>query len=313
MDVNDYAPRLFGSNPADWLSDAVASGMRRHLRERDIRQVFWCGLSWERLQSLVPSWGRCSSLYASSERGIRAGLLLPSARSSFRSRPARSNFFHLEHAPSSRGIHAVFSLASGRVSHFLLRGQEKVTKEKATPHSRLTHSPCAPGTRACSGVRRQSIRGLASNWPTSCGPSFGHSLHSPAASDGTLVARILRARATAKGPSSALRAPSPVAREKEMPEQSCSVRESASSWLRTMRSDRGPYAAAKWWRNCPKGGSQGCEPVGCQSKDGLSANPGTASRSRRAGCPETAASGWPSLWLLSLGHARESDSLAGGE
>jgi hypothetical protein len=39
--------------------------------------------------------------------------------------------------------------------------------------------------------------------------------------------------------------------------------------------------------------------------------PGVALRSRRAGCPETAVSGWPSLWLLSLGHARESDSLAG--
>ena len=235
--MNDYAPRLFGSNPADWLSDAVASGMRRRLRGRDIRQVFWCGLSWERLQPLVPSWGRCSSLYASSERGIRAGLLLPSARSSFRSRPARSNFFHLEHAPSSRGIHAVFSLASGRVSHFLLRGQEKVTKEKATPHSRLTHSPCAPGTRACSGVRRQSIPGLASNWPTSCGPSFGHSrqllpallyllhpcsrLHRPAASDGTLIARIVRAKSAARS-------------------QSQSVREAASSLLRTMRSQWAP-------------------------------------------------------------------------
>ena len=41
-----------------------------------------------------------------------------------------------------------------------------------------------------------------------------------------------------------------------------------------------------------------------------SANPVAASRSRRAGCPETAPPGWPSLWLLSLGHARESDSLA---
>ena len=38
--------------------------------------------------------------------------------------------------------------------------------------------------------------------------------------------------------------------------------------------------------------------------------PGVALRSRRAGCPETAVSGWPSLWLLSLGHTRESDSLA---
>ncbi len=52
---------------------------------------------------------------------------------------------------------------------------------------------------------------------------------------------------------------------------------------RRMRAYRAPYAVAKWWRNCPQGGSHGCEPVGCQSKDGLPANPGTASRSRRAG------------------------------
>jgi hypothetical protein len=89
------------------------------------------------------------------------------------------------------------------------------------------------------------------------------------------------------------------------------TREFLLSLLRRMRSDRAPYVAAKWWRNCPKGGSHGCEPVGCQSKDGLSANPGAASRSLRTGGPETAISGWPSLWSLSLGHARESDSLAG--
>ena len=86
---------------------------------------------------------------------------------------------------------------------------------------------------------------------------------------------------------------------------------SASALLRRMRSDWGPYAAAKWWRNCPQGGSQGCEPVGCQCRDALSANPGTASRSRRAGCPETAASGWPFSWLLLFGHSKRSDSLAG--
>ena len=301
MDVNDYAPRLFGSNPADWLSDAVASGMRRRLRGRDIRQVFWCGLSWERLQPLVPSWGRCSSLYASSERGIRAGLLLPSARSSFRSRPARSNFFHLEHAPSSRGIHAVFSLASGRVSHFLLRGQEKVTKEKATPHSRLTHSPCAPGTRACSGVRRQSIRGLASNWPTSRGPSFGHSLRSPAASDGTLIARIVRAKATAEAEAEAE-----------------AIAEATLIRLRHLLPLRGRSKFQSTVEMCGNLLRLGCArcavngaPMQRQRGGGIARRvgardraqfhvsprmdcrrtPGVALRSRRAGCPETAASG----------------------
>ncbi len=41
--------------------------------------------------------------------------------------------------------------------------------------------------------------------------------------------------------------------------------------------------------------------------------PAVALRSRKAGCLETAVSGWPSLWCLSLGHARERHSLAGGE
>jgi hypothetical protein len=78
-----------------------------------------------------------------------------------------------------------------------------------------------------------------------------------------------------------------------------------------MRSEWAPYAAAQRRRKGPKGGSQGCEPVGCQSRDGLSDNPGAAARSRRAGCPETAVSGWPFSWLLLFGHAKRSDSLAG--
>ncbi len=106
-----------------------------------------------------------------------------------------------------------------------------MAQRKATPHSRLTHSPCAPRARACSGVRRQSIRGLASNWPTSCGPSFGQFLRSPAARDGTLLARIVRAKI--KAPHPPCRAPSPAEREKEMPVQTQSMRKSAPSWLRT--------------------------------------------------------------------------------
>lgn len=77
-------------------------------------------------------------------------------------------------------------------------GVKKVTKGKVTTHSRLPHSSCAPGPRACYGVRRQSIPGLASNWPTSCGPSFGHFLRRLAATEGALVARIVCARATVK-------------------------------------------------------------------------------------------------------------------
>jgi hypothetical protein len=78
-----------------------------------------------------------------------------------------------------------------------------------------------------------------------------------------------------------------------------------------MCSSWAPYAAVQRRRKGPQGGSQGCEPVGCQSTDGLSDNPGAAARSRRAGCPETAVSRWPFSWLLLFGHAKRSDSLAG--
>jgi hypothetical protein len=124
-------------------------------------------------------------------------------------------------------------------------------------------------------------------------------------------------------------------RARQSEEQSHSHREpeSASSWLRRRRSDCGPYAAAKWRRKGPQGGREGSRPVGCQSRDGLSANPRSRFAQSEGRSPETVASGWPSLWLLSLtpgscpppcgpatlfaplvrrsGHARESDSLAG--
>ena len=110
----------------------------------------------------------------------------------------------------------LFSLASSERVTFSCVAKRKVTKEKATPHSRLTHSPCAPGTRACYGVRRQSIPGLTSNWPTSCGPSFGLFLRSLAAIEGTPIARLVRAESKAKAPHPPCRAPSPGEREKEI-------------------------------------------------------------------------------------------------
>ena len=85
----------------------------------------------------------------------------------------------------------------------------------------------------------------------------------------------------------------------------------ALSLLRRMRSEWGPYAAAKWRRKGPQGGSQGCEPVGCQSRDGLSANPRSRFAQSQGRSPETAASGWPFSWLLLFGHSKRSDSLAG--
>jgi hypothetical protein len=73
-------------------------------------------------------------------------------------------------------------------------------------------------------------------------------------------------------------------------------------------STRGPSAAAGGWRISPQGGSQGSEPVGRQSMDGLSTNPGARPRTLWTGCPQGAEAGWPSLWFLSLGHSRERNS-----
>ena len=144
------------------------------------------------------------------------------------------------------------------------------SQEKATPQSRLTHSPCAPGPRTCYGVRRQSIPGLASNWPTSCEPSFGLVLRSLAAIEGIPIARNVRAkvktprqslvRCAAQGRANVaiagcvgatstscihpvvipLRAPPPAVREKEIQRRRECTRGTASSWLRRMRSNGPP-------------------------------------------------------------------------
>ena len=162
-------------------------------------------------------------------------------------------------------------------------------------------------------------------------PPCGPFLRPAATAYGARLARILRARAKSKcnsqsqSPSSACGTFSRRAGEGRSGAEAKRDAAACGNLLRLGCAGGavkwGPYAVAQRRRQGPQslprtrsgGGSHGCEPVGCQSTDGLSANPGAAARSRRAGCPETAASGWPSLWLLSLGHARESDSLAEGE
>ncbi len=118
-------------------------------------------------------------------------------------RQGPSAFVRLKHAPLERGIHAVFHSPPGERVSFSCVAKRKAPKRRPPRHSRLTHSPCAPGARACSGVRRQSIHGLASNWPTSCGPSFGQFLRSLATIEGTQIACVVHAKAKIKGPSSA--------------------------------------------------------------------------------------------------------------
>jgi hypothetical protein len=90
--------------------------------------------------------------HAPSERGIHSGYLLSLSLPSPLRRQGSSDFALCEHAPAERGIHAVVSIASRRASDFLLRGQEKVTKEKATPKRWSTDS--------CPSTPRQGSGGL---------------------------------------------------------------------------------------------------------------------------------------------------------
>ena len=111
-------------------------------------------------------------------------------------RRASLSFFHSSptshclrdsYAAARRGIPAGVSLASRRASHFLLRGQEKVTQEKATPMQRSPGirqlllrcstpasmpSPALRLRNATPGVRRQPIHGLTANWAQSIAPTL---------------------------------------------------------------------------------------------------------------------------------------------
>ncbi len=86
--------------------------------------------------------------------------------------------------------------------------------------------------------------------------------------------------------------------------------------------DRGETAQATAWMQeveqrreqlpeMSEGWPTRCGPVRRQSRDGLSANPAAGSRTWSTGTVrKSRVSGWPSLCLLSLGHARESKTLA---
>ena len=66
----------------------------------------------------------------------------------------------------------LFSLASGRASHFLLRGQEKSNQREGHPDAAVSGHPALRLRNATPGVRRQSIPGLASNWAQSLAPTL---------------------------------------------------------------------------------------------------------------------------------------------
>ncbi len=92
-------------------------------------------------------------------------------------------------------------------------------------------------------------------------------------------------------------------------------------------STRGPYGAAGGRRKARRvagrdagqfvvragdGMDAGVEATQERLPDALSTNPVAHPRTRRAGCPEGAPSGWPLFWLLFSGHPEKSDSPSEG-
>jgi hypothetical protein len=72
----------------------------------------------------------------------------------------------------------------------------------------------------------------------------------------------------------------------------------------------GPFAAVRRGRQGPQGGRQGRLPLFARAGSPVE-KPGPASRTRRAGCPESAASGCSFFWLLFFEQAKKSDSASG--
>ena len=74
----------------------------------------------------------------------------------------------------------------------------------------------------------------------------------------------------------------------------------------------GPVWRGEWWTTRPAGSARWIAPIPLQAMDGLSAEPGRRSRTRRAGCPEGVPPG-VCFFGYFLCTSKESDPLAAGE
>ena len=213
----------------------------------------------------------------------------------------------------------LISCASGRPSHFSLSGQREVTKRKATPEPRPLDIPVQrvreSGPRFVDGTSmcRRQTRALPVRDPAGF-PSPPHRVsRAPLES-----ARSGAQKQDQEQPSSALRAPSPPMEERKSRKRArvallCSL---SRSWERVgvrgaldLGSRIPCEAAVGWWKSA-QGRAHGWARVCRRDMDVPStnhANP-TRTRSEAKGAPP----GSPSLWLLSLGDTRESDSDAAG-
>ncbi len=218
------------------------------------------------------------------------------------------------YAPTSRGIPAGFSLASGERATFLCVAKETWPKERPPRCSGLRAS--CPAT-----AQRDSGGSLTAH------PCAGSELGAiPCAHPAGYPSAALPLH---RGP---IHCASCAAKTKQVP-----ARIGFGFGSRFCAQDArymGPLDRGETAEELSEGWPTGSGPVRRQSTDGLSANPVAGSRTRSTGTVRRArAWGWPSLysgllpyalrasyavraapaaqWLLSLGHTRESDSLAG--
>jgi hypothetical protein len=176
---------------------------------------------------------------------------------------------------AQRGGVARFRPPRRRPSYFSLLVQREVAQRKHARLWRRTSSGalrCSPASGRCE---------LAHPCAQTCAPFPRARLRCSVPETGG------RSSARAKGHSSRLAA--------------SGAHDARRSWV--------PSGAVRRGRSARRGA--GTRPARFPSAQGRAVGkPGPDSRTWRAGCPEGATAGCPSLWLLSLGHARESNSAA---
>jgi len=195
-----------------------------------------------------------------------------------------------EGAFASSQVSKRFRPPTGGRATSLLLVQKRSSQEKTTPRLALAGRPARQVREAGPGFssgllparKGEAIRGLARCAALSSPPH-----RRPGAPEEQ--ARIVRARSEG-----AARSQQPAL------DVVSARRERAALPGAPMARRAGGGKSAGW----PAGG----RPVFRRYMDVPSKNPVTRPRTRRAGCPEGAPSGCSFLWLLSLGHARESNS-----
>jgi len=181
-----------------------------------------------------------------------------------------------------------------RATYFLLRGQEKSRQREGHPHARALRT--VPVLQV-----RESAPGFADStsmcWQQTGPHPVGHPSDFSCAASPRATGPIQRASCAPKQKQD----PKPMTRPKRA--KFCIV--FALSLLRGKRSEWGPFVAAVRRRESPQGGSQGCEPVGCQARDGLSVNLRSRAAKSQGRMPGDRCIGVAFLWVTFLWPRKE--------